>query len=122
MIDSNLNYSPMTPLRPCDHIQDRPEKIITLVAYGDYQNLRSGQAYFMIKNLLTTFNDQLCFVYRHFPQAPPRSSAWKAAEAAEVASDQGKFWEMHDILSRNHLALDDGDLVSYADQLGLNIP
>ena len=92
------------------------------MAYGDYQSPRSGHACRTIQTVQKSCDDQLCFVYRHFPQAAPRSSAWKAAEAAEVASAQGKFWEMHELLSQNSQALEDSDLVRYADLVGLDIP
>ncbi len=105
-----------------DHVQGSPLNPITLMAYGDYLNPRSGPFCKTVQNLQKSFNAQLCFVYRHFPKMAPRSLAWKAAEAAEVASAQGKFWEMHDVLSQNSQALEDYHLVKYADQVGLDVP
>ena len=112
----------MLSLREEDHTQGSLNAIIQLMEYGDYQSDRSGQAYFSVQNIQQEFGDQLCFVYRHFPPTPTPSSGWKPAEAAEAASAQGKFWEMHNALYEHQDKLDDGDLVEYAAQVDLDIP
>jgi protein-disulfide isomerase len=71
---------------------------IVLVEYGDYQCPYSRQAHAAVKDLQQRLGDQLCFVYRHFPLTGKHPYAELAAEAAEAAGDQGKFWEMHDAL------------------------
>jgi len=92
-----------------------------LVQYGNYQCPGSGQAYRSIKEIQQCLDNQLCFVFRHFPLAH-YCQAQKSAEAAEVAAKQGKFWQMHNTLFEHQQALADADLVEYAIALGLNIP
>lgn len=110
------------PLRSCDHFRGSPDGAVTLIIYGDYQCSHSSQVYKKVNNILKTSTHPFGLVYRHFPRTPPHSSAWKAAEAAEAASAQGKFWEMHDLLYQHSEALEDDKLVECAVQVGLNIP
>jgi protein-disulfide isomerase len=64
---------------------------------------------------------RLCFIYRHFPLTNVHPHAELAAEAAEAAGAQGRFWEMHDRLFEHQDALSDEDLVAHADALGLDV-
>ena len=120
-LPSELNQV-IPPLSDRDHIRGAPNAIIILMEYGDYQCPQSGQAHVTIKGMQQRLGEQLCFVFRHFPQPQIYSQALRAAESAEAAAAQGKFWEMHDILFAHQQALDDGDLVQYAAQLSLDIP
>jgi protein-disulfide isomerase len=61
------------------------------------------------------------YVWRHLPLNDVHPHAQLAAEAAEAASDQGAFWEMHDLLLSNQQALNPGDLIGYAENLGLDV-
>jgi protein-disulfide isomerase len=61
------------------------------------------------------------FVFRNFPLANVHIHAEHAAEAAEAAGAQGSFWEMHDTLFENQMALEDEDLARYAAALGLDV-
>jgi len=105
-----------------DHIQGPSSARIVLVEYGDYECPYCGEAYGVIKELQQRLGDQLCFVFRNFPLATAHPHAEAAAEAAEAAAGQGKFWEMHDILYENQAALEDEDLVRYATSVGLSLP
>ena len=62
------------------------------------------------------------FVFRHLPLTDVHEHAQRAAEAAEAAAAQGRFWEMHDLLLQHQDKLDPPDLVRYAEQLGLDVP
>ena len=64
---------------------------------------------------------QLCFVFRHFPIASIHPHAQAAALATEAAGAQGRFWEMHDLLYEHQRALEDEDLLNYAQELGLEM-
>ncbi len=112
----------MPPLNEHDHTQGSLAADVVLMEYGDFQCLRSQQAYLTIKGMLQQLDEQLCFVFRHFPQPHMHPQSQRAAESTEAAAAQNKFWEMHDILFENQHAIDDGDLVQYADQLGLDVP
>ena len=63
----------------------------------------------------------LCFVFRHFPQIHLHPQAQKAAEAAEAAAAQNKFWQMHNTLFANQAALNNGYLLEYANVIQLDI-
>jgi protein-disulfide isomerase len=108
------------PLNECDHVRGSLTAIITLMEYGDYQCLECGQAHRTIKTIQQQLGEQLCFVFRHFPQ-PQHLRAQRVAESAEAAAAQGKFWQMHDTLFDHQQALEDADLVEYAVALDLDI-
>ncbi len=73
-----------------------------------------------MRELLADFGDELRFVFRNLPLSDVHPRAQLAAEAAEAAAAQGKFWEMHDKLFEHQDALAPSDLVRYAEELGLD--
>ena len=103
-----------------DHIQGLVSTSVTLVEYGDYQCPTCREVYQLIKAIQLQVND-LCFVFRHFPQSQIHSYGVRAAEAVEAAAIQGQFWQMHDILFFHQQALGNDYLVEYANHLGLDI-
>lgn len=94
---------------------------ITLVEYGDYQCPQCGEVYLEIEKLREILGDRLRFAFRQYPYAKLHPQADLAAEAAEAAGAQGKFWEMHDLLFRHQDALHEKYLFKYAGMLGLDI-
>jgi protein-disulfide isomerase len=108
------------PVSRRDHMQGAWSAVVTLVEYGDYACSRSGQAYTVVKQSRQRLGVELRFVFRHFPISRLHPQAQHAAEAAEAAGAQNKFWEMHDILFEHQHALENGFLVEYADKLGLD--
>lgn len=104
-----------------DHIQGPDTADITLVEYGDYECPYCGQAYSIIKQIQDYFGDSLRFVFRNFPLTQVHPHAQRAAEAAEEAGVQNKFWKMHDYLYEHQQALDDNHLEKYAKMIGLNL-
>src|SRR5919206_3341142 len=95
---------------------------ITLLEYGDYECPYTGMAYPIVKELIKEFgNDKIRFVFRNFPLSDIHPHAQHAAEAAETAAAQDKFWQMHDYLFEHQKTLDDGHLLEYAQKVGLNI-
>ncbi len=105
-----------------DRIEGAIDAPIVLVEYGDYQCPDCGEVHRMIKAIQQQLGNRLGFVFRHFPQASIHPQAQKAAEAAEAAAAHGQFWQMHDTLFEHQQALDNGYLVEYANELGLDIP
>jgi Na+/H+ antiporter NhaA len=103
-----------------DHIRGPAEAPVTLVEYGDLECPFCGQAEQVIRELLTDFGD-LRYVWRHLPLNDVHPRAQLAAEAAEAAGAQGKFWEMHDQLLAHQDALKPNDLIGYARELGLDV-
>jgi protein-disulfide isomerase len=89
--------------------------------YGNYQCSHCATAYKIVKAIQTRLDGQLRFVFRHFPCPSIHPYAQHAAEAAEAAAAQGKFWEMHEYLLEHQQELDDGDLVKHALTLNLDV-
>ena len=83
---------------------------VTLVEYADFQCPYCGDAYPVVRSLLERFGDRVRFVFRHMPLDDLHPRAQAAAEAAEAAGAQGRFWEMHDRLFENQPRLADEDL------------
>ena len=110
------------PVSERDHIIGPLTAPVTLVKYGDYECPNCGQAHPLVMELIRLLGRGLCFAFRHFPLATIHPHAQQAAEAAEAAGAQGKFWEMHDVLFEYQHALEDEDLVRYAAALDLDIP
>lgn len=108
------------PLDKRDHIQGTTGAPIMLLEYGDYECPFCGEMYPVIKAIQNHLGDKLCFAFRNFPLVNSHIHAQHAAEAAEAAAGQGKFWEMHDLLFENQEALDDDDISGYATALGLD--
>jgi protein-disulfide isomerase len=104
-----------------DHIQGPAEAAVTLVEYGDYECPYCGAAYPIIKEVQERMGEGLRFVFRNFPITTSHPHAELAAEAAEAAAAQDKFWEMHDLLYENQRRLGEEDLRAYADRLGLEV-
>jgi len=104
-----------------EHIQEPSDAAVTLVQYGDYECPYCGAAYPIIKEVQDRMGERLRFVFRNFPITTSHPHAEQAAEAAEAAASQGRFWQMHDLLYENQKHLRDQDLRSYAEQLGLDV-
>jgi protein-disulfide isomerase len=109
------------PLSARDHIQGSADAGIVLVEFGDYECPYCGAAYPVVKELQHRLKGKLSFTFRNFPLANAHPHAENAAEAAEAAAAQGKFWEMHDALYENQQALEPENLAAYASALGLDM-
>jgi protein-disulfide isomerase len=110
----------LLPLRAFEHLRGNPRAAVTLVEYGDYECPGCAEAYWIIGRLQEHLGDKLRFVYRHYAFARLHPHAELAAQAAEAAGAQGKFWEMHDTLFKNWHSLDWNDLIAYARRLDLD--
>src|SRR5277367_6337850 len=93
--ESKLLSDPVTEV---DHVIGPDNAPITIVEYGDYECSSCLNAVPIIKEVREQFGDRLRFVFRHFPRSSIHPHASIAAEAAEAAGEQGKFWEMHNAL------------------------
>lgn len=105
-----------------DHIRGSASAPVTLVEYGDFECPSCLQAHAAVQMLLGHFGHQLKFVFRHFPLREVHPHAQRAAEAAEAAGAQGKFWPMYDLLFTHQQHLKDKNLLDYASQIGLDMP
>jgi Na+/H+ antiporter NhaA len=104
-----------------DHVRGANDALVTLVEYGDYECPYCGQAEVVIRELLDSFGDQLRYVWRHLPLNDVHPNAQMAAEAAEAAAVQGRFWRMHDTLLNHQDELMASDLRRDAEHIGLDV-
>lgn len=109
------------PVTATDHLLGDPRAPVTVVEYGDFECPICKQSAPAVKLLLQRFENTVRFVYRHFPQEAAHPHALEAAEAAECAGSQGRFWAMHDLLFENQSHLSLRHLHDYAEQLSLDI-
>lgn len=109
------------PVTEKDHSQGPADAPVTLVEYGDYECPYCGRAFPIVKRLQKEMGDRLRFVFRNFPLNTIHEHAGVAAQAAEAAASQGKFWEMHDLLFAHQDDLANEDLVRNALRLGLEV-
>jgi protein-disulfide isomerase len=108
------------PVTDRDHIQGSAAAQITVVEYGDFECPHCAAAYPIVEALRKQEGERLRFVFRHFPLTEAHPNAQIAAEAAEAAGAQDRFWEMHELLFENQNALAAHDLAAYAGQLGID--
>jgi Na+/H+ antiporter NhaA len=103
-----------------DHFRGPVDAPVTVVEYGDFECPFCGRAEPVVRELLQEFGD-VRYVWRHLPLSDVHPNAQLAAEAAEAAGNQDAFWQMHDLLFEHQDALRPNDLMSYAEQLGLDV-
>ena len=97
------------------------DALVTIIQFSDFQCPFSKRYFDETEQLiLSNYGDQVSYVFRDFPLTSIHPQAQKAAEAAQCAFDQGKYWEYHDMLFQNQGALDVDSLKSYATALGLD--
>ena len=109
------------PVNAADHSIGPAHAFVVVVEYGDFECPNCKQAAPAVKLLLRHFVGRIRFVYRHFPLEEVHPLALQAAEAAESAGGQGKFWPMHDLLFDNQPHLKLPQLQSYAEKLQIDI-
>ncbi len=93
---------------------------VTIVEFSDFQCPFCSRVTGTIDQLLKDYGDDISVTFRHNP-LPFHNNAMPAAEAAEAARAQGKFWEMHDKLFANQQNLDRPTLEKLAGEVGLNL-
>jgi len=109
-----------TAVSDSDHRAGPDDAPVTLVEYGDYECPHCGRAHPIVQEVRRRMGHRLRFVFRNFPLAEAHPHAVHAAETAEAAAVQGKFWEMHDLLFKRQEALEDSDLIRYAKEIALD--
>ena len=94
---------------------------VVVKEYGDFQCPACGQAAPVVKELMEKYGEQVRWEFIHFPLTSIHAYAFNAAMASECAHDQGKFWEMHDIMFERQDSLTRSDIREYAEEIGLDI-
>lgn len=106
---------------PRDHVRGSPLASVTFIGYGDLACPACAQGYLTVKKIQARMGSRLRYVFRSFPQPSEYEHSEDAAEAAECAGAQGKFWEMHDRIFEDSGASDELHLSRYATDLGMNL-
>ena len=94
--------------------------LVTLMEFGEYENEDCAKANEVVKKLLEEFGDKLRFNFRHFPLTNIHQRSMKASEAAVAAAQDGKFWEMHNLLFQHRRQLGTISLKLYSKEAGVN--
>ncbi len=108
------------PVGERDHVLGPEDAPVTLVEYGDYECPYCRQVVPIVRDLQERFGDRLRYVFRHFPLSTAHPYAQLAAEAAEAAGAQGRFWEMHHMLFEHQGTLERSNLFRFAEEIGLD--
>ena len=111
-----------TTVRPGDHVRGKPDADLVLIEYGDFQCPTCRMAAPAVELLLKQYRDSLLFVFRNFPLESIHPQALAAAEAAEAAGVQDRFWPMHELLFDHQQQLSPEALEHYAGTLALDVP
>ena len=114
---SNKEIVPVIPSK--DIIVGDPEAPVTITMFGDYESDATAKANLVIKELLDEYQGRINLNFRHFPLTRIHQRAHKAAEAAIGAGQEGKFWEMHQLLFAHKQSLGMISLKTYAREAGV---
>jgi protein-disulfide isomerase len=109
------------PISATDHVLGPEHAPLTVLEYGDFECPNCLQAAPAVKMILKRFENRIRFVYRHFPLEEVHPHALAAAEAAESAGAQGKFWPMHDLLFERPGKLGNDHLRACAERIGMDM-
>jgi formate-nitrite transporter family protein len=109
------------PVTDRDHVLGPPNARVTVVTYGDYECPACQSRHRATEKMFDKMRGQVRFVYRHFPLLRVHPRALRAAEAAEAAAAQGKFWQMHRLLYSHSNKLRDSELRRHARTIGLDL-
>jgi len=117
--EENFHYTPENPSKG-----DPRTAPVVIVGFSEFQCPFCARVLPTLDKIQETYGDQVAIVFRHYP-LPMHKESYKAAEAGQCANDQGRFWEMHDLLfqkfqNQGRGALQVKQLKGYAAQIGLN--
>lgn len=121
MISTEVDPSQIAGLLATDHIAGSNHAALLLVEYGDYECPSCAEAEPLTRHLVEIFGSHIKFIFRHYPLVEVHPHAETAAEAAEAAAAQGKFWLMHHLLFTHSKHLDLPALRHYAQTLDLDM-
>jgi protein-disulfide isomerase len=102
-------------------VRGSPMAQVTVVEFSDFECPYCGRAHPILQQLLNEFDGRVRLVFKHYPLSSAHPHAVAAARAAIAAGNQGKFWEMHDLLFEHQRQLEEEDIEGYAERLGLDM-
>ncbi len=108
------------------HERGEASAAVTIEEFGDFQCPPCGSFHPELKKIEADYGSRLRVVFRHLPLPQIHTNAIAAAQAAEAAGRQGRFWQMHDMLYENQSAWEKATdvpsvFLSYARSLGLDV-
>lgn len=103
-----------------DHIRGNVDAPVTIIEYSDFQCPYCTRFHPTMLQVMEEYTDSVRWVFRHFPLSF-HPEAMPAANAAECAGEQGKFWEFADELFENQSSLSSEYYTKLAGTLGLNV-
>lgn len=106
-------------IEPKDVFVGNPEAPVTLMEFGEYESEACAKANEIVKQLLEEYEGKIRFNFRHFPQTLIHQRSLKAGEAAIAAAQEGKFWEMHNVLFQNRRNLGTTSLKLHSREAGV---
>jgi len=106
-------------IEPKDVFVGEEDAPVTLMEFGDYESEACAKAHEVVKQLLEQYDGKIKFNFRHFPQTKIHQRSMKAGEAAVAAAQDGKFWEMHNILFKNRRQLGTVSLKLHSKEAGI---
>jgi protein-disulfide isomerase len=107
-------------IEPKDIFVGKKDAPVTLMEFGEYENEDCAKANEVVKQLLEEYEGKIRFNFRHFPLTLIHQRSMKAGEAAVAAAQEGKFWEMHNILFNNRRSLGTTSLKLHSKEAGVN--
>ena len=121
MSENTASALPEAALAAADHVFGDAHAALTLLEYGDYECPACIAAEPRVRHLVASHPGQVRLVFRHFPLMESHPNAELAAEAAEAAAAQGRFWPMHHLLFAHAHHLTAAALAGHAVSLGLDM-
>jgi protein-disulfide isomerase len=118
---SAADAQPEAALAAADHAQGDEDASVVLLEYGDYECPHCIAAEPLVQGLIAASGPRLRFVFRHLPLLELHPRAELAAEAAEAAAAQGRFWAMHHLMLAQPHHLDLPTLTGHAASIGLDM-
>lgn len=107
-------------IEPKDIFVGKKDAPVTLMEFGEYENEDCAKANEVVKQLLEEYEGKIRFNFRHFPLTRIHQRSLKAGEAAVAAAQEGKFWEMHNILFSNRRNLGTTSLKLHSREAGIS--
>ena len=106
-------------IEPKDIFVGKKDAPVTLMEFGEYENEDCAKANEVVKQLLEEYEGKIRFNFRHFPMTLVHQRSMKAGEAAVAAAQEGKFWEMHNVLFSNRRSLGTTSLKLHSKEAGV---
>jgi protein-disulfide isomerase len=106
-------------IEPRDVFVGKKDAPVTLMEFGEYESEECAKANEIVKQLLEEYEGKIRFQFRHFPLTLIHQRSLKASESAVAAAQEGKFWEMHNVLFHNRRNLGTTSLKLYSKEAGI---